>query len=102
MIIGGNEEAVKASTSFEMKGEKYQYDDDEDFPISQKGYSGIAEEPNSFGTLTLEGDCSRNGEVNKVKAFDANDGNIRFFYRFSKSKLGLPDESWNVYDSGCD
>ena len=60
VIIGGNEETVKAYQSFNLDGEKFQYGDDEDFPVSQKGYSGVTESSNTFGTFVLEGDCSRN------------------------------------------
>ncbi len=93
--------SVKAEESINMSGDKYKFSDDDEYPISQKGYNGSTD-GNSFGIFSLSGDYEGIGEKDGFKAFDVKQGNLRLSYNFDSYKLSLPDESWNIYDDGCD
>ncbi len=93
--------SVKAEETLNITGDKYKFSDDDEYPISQKGYNGSTD-GNSFGIFSLSGDYAEMDEKNGFKAYDVKQGNLRLSYNFDSYKLSLPDESWNIYDDGCD
>jgi len=101
LTIIGNWKSIYASETINLSGDKYKFSDDDEYPISQKGYNGSTN-GNSFGSLSLAGEYENIEEKNGFKAFDVKQGNLRLTYNFDTYKLNLPDESWNIYDDGCD
>ena len=93
--------SVYADQKVNLSGDKYRFSDKDDYPISQKGYDGSTD-GKSFGTFSIAGDYTEIGDKNGFKAYDVKNGNLQFSYNFDTYKLSLPDESWNVYDDGCD